>query len=372
MSARIRAPFPWYGSKLKAAETIEDLMGPINNLVIPFAGSLGELLGRSEPAKVETVNDLDGLVVNAWRAIKHDPERIAELVDRPVHEVTLHAVHDELVHARTLKGVRKRALKSGRRRTMPLAEYLRADETNFDVEIAARWIWGASCWLGSGWCKELSRKRPAIAGQGDRPHHGRGVARPCSFDGTSRKMPRVGGPGGGTGPGRPDLGRGVARPATSRQMPMVSGSYTGHPGHGQGIHSSKHRDALVEWMLALAERLRWTRIICGDWSRAVTPAVTTSHGVTGINLDPTYDLQATKRSARLYRKDDPGLSSAVRRWAIEHGDDPLLRLTLNGKFDEHDEILEHGWTKHVWRKDGETIWASPHCRRLGAQGDLFG
>ncbi len=26
------------------------------------------------------------------------------------------------------------------------------------------------------------------------------------------------------------------------------------------------------------------------------------------------------------------------------------------------ETLEHGWTKHVWRKkDGETIWASPHC-----------
>ena len=31
----LRAPAPYYGDKLGAAELIEQLMGPINNLVIP-------------------------------------------------------------------------------------------------------------------------------------------------------------------------------------------------------------------------------------------------------------------------------------------------------------------------------------------------
>lgn len=349
---RLRAPFPYYGSKIRAAALIESLMGPINNLVVPFAGSLGELLGRSRPAQVETVNDLDGLVVNVWRAIKYNPERVAELCDRPVHELTLHAVHDGLVDGRTTKGQSRRSLKSGRRRTRSLAEYLRKDERNHDVALAARWVWGASCWLGSGWCKEPSRKRPALAGQGNRAHFGYGVARPRSW----RARPQLS-----------HKGHGVT---TSRQLPMLSGSYTGHPAHGQGVNRGGHREALVEWMLALAERLRWTRIICGDWLRCLTPAVTTSHGLSGVSLDPTYDISL--RSSRLYRKDDPDLSPAARKWAIEHGDDPLMRITLAGKWIEHDEVLAHGWTRHQWRDDGEVIWASPHCDALAAtDGPLF-
>jgi len=383
----LRAPFPWYGSKLKAAALIERLHGDVNNLVIPCAGSIGELLGRSKPAKVELINDLDGLVVNAWRAIKHSPERIADLVDYPVHELTLHAVHDELVHARTTKGLPRRSLKSGRRRTQPLAEYLREDERNYDARIAARWIWGASCWLGSGWCKEPANVRtrrqvPHLTGGAGRPGHGKSVhartsvaktwrARPqLSHTGhgvTPRKVPRIGGPG--SGAGRPDRGRGV----TPRQMPMLSGSYDGYPGHGMGVHSSAaHRQGLLDWMEALAERLRFTRIICGDWRRALTPATTTSHGLTGVSFDPTYDLKATGRSARLYRKDDPGMSTDARAWCIENGGYELLRIALCGKHDEHDETLAHGWTKHVWRpRDGETIWASPHCRAGDSQRSLF-
>src|SRR5690554_6760892 len=118
-SARLRAPFPYYGSKQGAAELIERLMGPIGNFVIPFAGSLGELLGRSSPAKVETVNDLDGLVVNAWRALVHSPERMAELCDHPVHETTMHAAHDLLLA-----------------RAPELPELLRSDPRAHDCELA--------------------------------------------------------------------------------------------------------------------------------------------------------------------------------------------------------------------------------------------
>lgn len=332
MNAKPRAPFPYYGSKLQAAPLIEKLMGPVNNLVIPFAGALGELLGRSVPAKVETVNDADGLVVNAWRAITYSPEATAELCDHPVHELTLHAAHDKLVE-----------------RAHELPDMLRSDPKAHDVELAAWWIWGASAWLGSGWCRDVGhRKRPAIGGQGDRPHLGRGVVRPQ----THRTRPQLS-----------HAGHGV----TPRQMPMVSGSYTGHAALGNGVHSGTHREHLIEWFRELAARLRWVRIICGDWRRVLTEAVTTSHGLTGVSLDPPYCH--TLRSPRLYRVDGPQVSGESRLWAIEHGPDPLMRITLAGKGEEHDATLEHDWSKHVWRKDGETIWASPHCLALDEAGD---
>ena len=102
-----RMPVPYYGGKFRAANLIEEAMGPIVNLVIPFGGSLGCLLGRSAPARVETVNDKDGLIVNAWRAIKLDPFALAEACAMPVHEVTLDAAHRELLGLRE-SAVRKR------------------------------------------------------------------------------------------------------------------------------------------------------------------------------------------------------------------------------------------------------------------------
>lgn len=330
VSTRLRAPFPYYGSKLASASLIEQLMGPINNLVIPFAGSLGELLGRSQPAKVETVNDADGLVVNAWRALVYSPEAMAELCDHPVHEATLHAAHDLLIA-----------------RAPDLVELLRGDPKAHDVELAAWWVWGRSCWLGSGWGCEAHRKRPDLIGHGDAPKEGRGVARPWVS--------------------RPQLshaGQGV----TKRQLPLLRGSDGTGVGYGVGINASQNRERLREYFAALADRLRWVRITCGDWRRVTTPAVTTSHGLTGVSLDPPYDH--AMRSKRLYREDSPTLSAEVRAWAIENGDDPLLRIVLCGKHHEHDELLEHGWSRHEWRSDGEVIWASPRCE-LVEFGPLF-
>lgn len=331
MSAKLRAPFPYYGSKLAAAPLIERLMGPINNLIIPCAGSLGELLGRSAPAKVETVNDADGLVVNAWRALTYSAERMADLCDHPVHETTMHAAHDLLLA-----------------RAPALPEMLRADMRVHDVELASWWVWGASCWLGSGWCREPSEKKPRLGGQGDRPHKGLGVARPWAA--------------------RPHLshaGQGVAK----RQIPLLRGSDGSGVGYGVGVNSGHNRGALLEYFAALADRLRWVRITCGDWRRVLTPSVTTSHGLTGVSLDPPYAHD--RRSPRLYRVDSPTISVEMREWALEHGVDPLLRITLCGKDDEHDCLLEHGWRRHPWRDDGEVIWSSPHCAVDSDFGPLF-
>ncbi len=67
------APFPWFGGKSKVAAPIWERLGPVSNYVEPFFGSGAVLLQRPQPfTGPETINDADGFVANAWRAIARD------------------------------------------------------------------------------------------------------------------------------------------------------------------------------------------------------------------------------------------------------------------------------------------------------------
>ena len=66
----LRAPFPWFGGKSKVADLVWDRQGDVDNYVEPFAGSLAVLLARPHAPTIETVNDVDGLLVNFWRAVQ--------------------------------------------------------------------------------------------------------------------------------------------------------------------------------------------------------------------------------------------------------------------------------------------------------------
>jgi len=352
----MRAPFPYHGNKVAAAGLIEDLMGPVVNMVIPFAGGLGELLGRSRPAKVETVNDLDGHVVNVWRSMKYSPAETAALCDEPVHEATLHAAHDLLVERRGA-----------------LLELVRSHPKAHDVELAAWWIWGKSAWLGGGWCASPGPRRPHLSnscGQGVSVDHttrkipmlqGRDQGKGVHL--THRKIPTLGGQG-----ARPHFGVGVVR-RTNRQIPLLRGSDGTGVGYGAGINSSTHRHGLEARFAQLAERLRWVRVTCGDWRRVLTRSVTTSHGLTGVSLDPPYCHSV--RSSGLYAEDSATVAGEVREWALEHGNDKDFRIVLAGKGDEHVDLEAEGWSRHEWRADGEVIWASPRCH-VGGQLSLLG
>lgn len=59
----VKAPFPWFGGKSRAAAMIWRRLGQVRNYIEPFAGSLAVML-RSPypPARYETVNDLDNYV----------------------------------------------------------------------------------------------------------------------------------------------------------------------------------------------------------------------------------------------------------------------------------------------------------------------
>ena len=311
IAGTLAAPFPYFGGKALACETVWAALGDPVNYVEPFAGSAAMLLGRPNPGKVETINDADGFVANFWRAVSNDPDAVTRHADWPCSEADLEARHAWLVNR---------------------SERLRwqlEDPDFYDAKVAGWWVWGACNWIGSGWC----------AGEG--PHLTNGVR---LFD--SRKLPHL------------SAGQGI-----NRKLPHL-----GDAGRGEHPRSAYIR----EWMMKLAERLRDVRVTCGDWTRVVKDSVTTRHGMTGVFLDPPYTLGKMDYAAGGVGGE---LANSVREWCKKNGDNELLRIVLCGHEHEHDELLQHGWHLRTWtaRKGyavtdeavansaSETLWCSPHC-----------
>jgi DNA adenine methylase len=131
----LRAPFPYFGGKRRAASLVWEALGNVANYVEPFAGSAAVLLARPHVGRCETINDLDGMVANFWRAVRSQPDAVAEACDWPVIEADLHARHLWLI---------------GQRES--LTARLIADPDWCDPKAAGWWCWGAAAWIGDGWC----------------------------------------------------------------------------------------------------------------------------------------------------------------------------------------------------------------------------
>ncbi len=303
----LRAPFPWFGGKSRAASLIWERFGNLQNYVEPFAGSLAVLLARPHPAKVETVNDKDCFLANFWRSLQHDPATVAWYADAPVNEADLHARHQWLVNQGAF------------------IERMKTEPDYYDAKIAGWWVWGQCLWIGSGWCDTA-----------DVPD----------------KMPNL----------TAGFGTGAGVAAVGRQVPHMTTPGTGI--HASGIHAYLH---------SLAVRLRRVRVCCGDWSRVVTPAVTTGIGLTAVLLDPPYG--ADDMDDDVYTHSDADVAAQAREWALANGDNYAMRIALCGFEGEHD--MPASWECVEWkarggygsqRKDGtnqnrrrERIWFSPHC-----------
>ena len=324
----LKAPFPWFGGKTLAAPLIWQRLGNVTNYVEPFMGSLAVLLNRPHVPNIETVNDKDGFVCNAWRALAADPDEVARWCDKPVNECDQHAVHTWLLAQRET-----------------LTTRLMGDPDYYDAQVAGRWIYGICCWIGSGWC---SGDGPWQSIDGHLVHTGE--------NGVKRQLVHLG-----------TAGQGVHRQRV----------HLGQQGGGMGVHARHARgDRLYEWFAALQARLRYVRVCCGDWRRVMGPSVTLMHGLTGILLDPPYSAEE-ERDAGIYAVDDLKIAHDVRAWCLANGDHPLLRIVLCGYGDSHDELLEHGWRKVTWKANGgfgnqgngqgrfnatqETLWCSPAC-----------
>lgn len=127
-------------------------------------------------------------------------------------------------------------------------------------------------------------------------------------------------------------------------------------------------------MIALSERFRRVRIVCGTWDRILSPAVLKLEVPSAIFLDPPYSAEAG-RAEEIYSVENLDVAHAVRAWALEHGDDPDLRIAVCGYEGEHD--FPETWEKVAWKTQGgyanegdgagkenahrERVWFSPHC-----------
>lgn len=381
----LKAPMPYFGGKSRIAPMVWERFGVVDNLIDPFFGSGAILLGAPWPAdRTETVNDIDAHLCNFWRAVQHDPEQVAHFADWPVNETDLHSRHKWLI-----------------RRKPELLALLDADPDAYDARAAGWWVWGISCWIGSGWCaaspgiadvRDLTRKIPHVgsAGQGvnrvhaltggarteiKRPHliSNKGVhsARDAgAVSGAARQVPRLSGSQ-GIHRKLPELGseRGDARRAPSRQLPHV-----GDAGRGDAAPGIESQGGIYAYFAALSDRLRRVRVCCGDWTRVLGPSVTWRHGMTAVFLDPPY---AQEGRADVYAHESQ-VFTAVREWAIQNGDNTLLRIAICG----YDFSMPEGWVKVNWKAPGgygsqgngrgrenaarEVVWFSPSCLDLNA------
>jgi hypothetical protein len=135
----LKAPFPAFGGKSQVARVVWSRLGDVRNFIEPFCFSAAMLLLRPHEPKIETVNDLNAYVANFWRAIRHDPQAVADHADWPVNETDLHARHAWLVKSEQANKALQR---------------VRDEPEFYDAKIAGWWCWGACMWIGSGWCEE--------------------------------------------------------------------------------------------------------------------------------------------------------------------------------------------------------------------------
>ena len=310
LTENLKAPFPYFGGKSRVAHLVWDRFGDVPNYVEPFFGSGAVLLNRPHEPNTETVNDLDCMVANFWRALSLDPDAVAFHADNPVNEADQHARHLWLVSQEEFR------------------ERMKVDPEFYDAKIAGWWVWGQCIWIGSGWCAGK-----ATVNWEQLPHLGNAGTEPeCELS---------------------DRTSGTRRGAQ-----------------------------LLSYMRELAERLRKVRVCCGDWQRVCGPSVTFKHGVTGVFLDPPY-ADSAGRAEALYASDSLTVAHQVREWAVENGDNPLLRIALCGYEGEHE--MPDSWECIAWKPRGgygsqgtgrgrenagrERIWFSEHCLKMPS---LFG
>lgn len=321
----MKSPFPYFGGKSKAAPIVWERFGDVRNYVEPFVGSNAILLARPDwhEPQIETINDADGMVSNFWRAVTFAPDEVAHHANWPVNENDLHARHYWLVNQRT-----------------DLHARLEGDPAYYDAKIAGWWVWGIASWIGSGWC---SGKGAWSSVDGELVKVGSGV---------NRKLPHL------------SAGRGI-----NRQLPQLGNGGA----NGQGVNAI---DNLKSYMRQLQSRMRRVRTASGDWSRVTGKSVTYKLGETAVFLDPPYADEAG-RAMGLYALDSGTVAHDVRKWAIENGDNPKMKIALCGYDVEHGHCMPDSWEMVTWRPSGgydgqrkggrsdnhlqERIWFSPHC-----------
>lgn len=147
----LRCPFPYFGSKKAVADIIWQAFGTPKNYIEPFAGSLSVLLANPNPAKIETVNDIDCYLVNFWRATIFDVENVIKFADVPVNETEIHARHRFLIEEKFSKEFKNN---------------LEKDPSFFDSKAAGYWLYGICASIPGNWLRNKGLNSIPMLGYG--------------------------------------------------------------------------------------------------------------------------------------------------------------------------------------------------------------
>lgn len=302
--AALQAPFPYFGGKRRAAPIIWKALGDVRNYIEPFCGSAAVLLARPQVdgRRIETLNDADGWLVNAWRSLQLDPEGTAHHAAGPVTEIDYHA----------------RLAWLQARRDAELVAWLEGDPEHHDPKAAGWWLYVLACGIGDPW-------EPG-------PWH--------VVDGMLRKPPK---------PER--------QPGVQKNMPHL-----GNAGRG-GEHEAQ-LVAYFQRFTKRLERVRitcgdWRRVLQPS---VIRPGA----GATGILLDPPYSVgaenyaigwdQVAAEVRAWCQTADPALRIVLCGYDHEHDD-----LLVMGWRKQQGRAGGSGYGVDRFQSRREQLWISPAC-----------
>jgi site-specific DNA-adenine methylase len=380
----MKAPFPYFGGKSTVAPVVWKALGQPKHYIEPFFGSGAVLLNRPDynPQKhMETICDKDGFVANAWRGMQFAPDELARYCDCPVNHADLNA--------------RRKYLNDHADLLLKLCD----DPEYYDAKMAGYWIYGMSCWIGSGLIRpnampDVTNAKGVHKGGiiGKRPNlgnDGQGIAQDLTHN-----RPQVALQGGVHALGQ--------IPQLCHEHSMQTIHMTRRPTFGasgaHGVHKvslvdepvelldvrDPYTPGLYDWFRELSERLRRVRVVCGDWTRVCGGDWQDDRGTCGIFFDPPYNPKTCNRDPKIYSEESATAADEVREWCLKRGALKTYRIVLAGYYDEH-KILEdeYGWSVYKWSAHGgfanrgkgksrgevnrhkEALFFSPHCHSSG-------
>lgn len=331
-------PYQFFGGKRRVAHVIWKAFGNLDCYIEPFFGSGAVLLARPQPVRgVEVVNDLNGFIINFWRAVVHAPESVVRHSARPMSQ-------DELM---AMKVYIKKSFRS-------LSARLQADINFYDPIVAGLWVAGQNL--------TMSCDMGICTG----PWH--------VVDNEIVRAPELG------KDGNRDDGMRVRNTTPYGK----AAAFIANPNSQKGKLMFQK---LLIYYQQLAERLCSVIIHNREWNRVLFKHFLYGDHNTGVFLDPPYsDKSRTiimKRSYVSYSD----VSAQVNQWCVENSNLRNLRIAVCGLDGEHNNLEDLGWTKYCWSAQGsfykpvaerrvtnykdERIWFSPSCQLQQAQPDLF-
>jgi len=338
----LRYPGVYFGNKSKIASEVWKRLGNVDTYIEPFCGSASMLWKRplahfaDGKARIEILNDKYCHAVNFLRTIKYKPEVLVKEISTSVaSEVDLIARYRYLAFGHDKKGFSKK---------------LKADPEYCEPVMAAWWVWGMCLWIGNDNFQALK------------------------YD-NWRKIPEC-----------------TTRKGICVDFNIDICSENFFSGNDRYIVSIKNRHKCIHnWINTLHNRLLYTTIACGKWSRVCeADSIIRGNGTkrVGVFLDPPYPTKSESgveettrdvysKSKSSFRK----LQKNVMDWCIKNANEKV-RVAVCGYEGNGYELLvkEHSWTEMKWSTIGgyantgkneekskkknrflERIWFSPNC-----------